>query len=372
MTSLQVLEAVLSLSIQLVILVSILNVMSRRIRSAVSRERLLTIGMIAICLSTLAVFAFPHVRLLSSGWLNSILIAVDTDAFARLELGLLIVWAAGAAITIVKLSVAIVMASLFVRAARPATTQREGLNELWLSELSRVKIPGRHEPQLLVSEHSTGPACWQFHWPLIIFHPRILEQCPLPQLQMMIRHEMVHLARQHPFQLFLQRLVAVVFWFHPVVWRLSEELSKVREMACDEMSIESSVDAATYLRSLLTVGAFRQNDMELPDELLAFRKGRDWVGERAGQITARPWEHAREKIPLQIVITLVSATLITLCVRVPLSPEISRDELWSPWPDWSAQALHAVGFNVRDYEPHGYRLPGHEHHFQVLPDDYDE
>lgn len=371
MTSIKLLETVVSLSVQLMLLLALLTVLSRRVTSAVSRERYLTGGLLLICCVTLAGFALPHLRLLSPERTDSLLLAVNTTAFERAGQILLIVWSIGATVTLIRLAIAITSASQFVNAASPVTWDREGLRELWDFEIERVDIPGRHAPQLLISERSTGPACWQFHQPLVVFHPRILEQCPLPQLRMMIRHELVHLSRQHPVQLFLQRLVETVFWFHPGVWRMSEELSKSREMACDELSIESAEDATTYLRSLLAVGAFRQHDMELPDDVLAFRKGRDWVGERAGEIAARPWEHIRERIAPRLVVTLASAAMIAVSVHVPLSADTSRRALWSPWPDWSARALHSIGLNVRDYEPHRYALPEHDHHGPVMPDDYE-
>ena len=373
MKSIQLLEAIASLSIQLFVFVALLRALQARITSSVSRERLWTTGLILICLSTIVVMALPHLRLWPNGILNSLLVAIDTTAFDRLGNAVLIIWLLGAVATLTKLSLSITSAAGFVARSTPANLSRSGVSDLWQEELQKTPVPGRHHPQLLTSSRSTGPACWQFHKPVIVLPPAILAHCPLAELRMMIRHELIHLSRQHPIQLFLQRLLEIVFWFHPSAWRFSEELSKSREMACDELCIESTADARAYLRSLLTLTSFRQNGMELPDELLAFRKGRDWVGERAGEISARSWENEPgESLWRPTVAVIVSAVLITFCIRLPLDQETSRKELWSPWPEWSAQTLQAAGIDVRDYEPHRYRLNRNEHHNAVLPGRYED
>ena len=369
MQTIQLLEAITSISAQLLVFVAILHVLQKHIRSSVARESLWTTALILNCISTLAVFAIPHLRLWPEEPVDSLLIATDTAAFNRLGTAILIIWLTGMLATFGKLSLSLASAARFVSRSSPADISRPGLAELWHEEIQKTPVPGRHAPQLLSSPHSTGPACWQFHKPVIILPPAILTYCPLPELRMMIRHELVHLSRQHPIQLFLQRLLEIAFWFHPSMWRFTEELSKSREMACDEVCIESAVDAKSYLRSLLTLSAFRQNGMRLPDELLAFRKGRDWVGERAGEISARPWENLQQSMLAPHLLAIVACTMLTICMRLPLDQNTSREEMWSPWPEWSARVLHAAGIDVRDYEPHRYRLDQNRHHNAVIPCD---
>ncbi len=64
--------------------------------------------------------------------------------------------------------------------------------------------------------------------------------------------------RRYYAQAQLQRFVALVFWFHPLVRRLGRELPREAELACDEAVIASGFDARVYAEGI--VAATRVHD----------------------------------------------------------------------------------------------------------------
>jgi beta-lactamase regulating signal transducer with metallopeptidase domain len=68
-------------------------------------------------------------------------------------------------------------------------------------------------------------------------------------------HELAHLERDDCAWQWLQRIVEVAWWFHPLVWLARRPIAFVRERACDDFTIHALGDVEGYADSLLTVAA---------------------------------------------------------------------------------------------------------------------
>ena len=58
-------------------------------------------------------------------------------------------------------------------------------------------------------------------------------------LRPIFAHELLHYRRRDHWVGFLQLMVAAVWWFHPLVWWMNRQVSRTREMSCDEQAIAS-------------------------------------------------------------------------------------------------------------------------------------
>jgi hypothetical protein len=80
---------------------------------------------------------------------------------------------------------------------------------------------------------------------------------------------------------------------------------------------------------------------------------------RAARLVARHnGVHLSRRLPV------VAATLLTAFVAsflwLPIDPLTSSRGTFSPWPTWSAAALHALDMPVQDYQPFDTRTKTHE------------
>jgi bla regulator protein blaR1 len=66
-----------------------------------------------------------------------------------------------------------------------------------------------------------------------------------------LAHEFAHIRRRDGLVSALAHAATCVFWFHPLAWWLSRELSECAELACDAVAIEQIDDPAGYARVLL-------------------------------------------------------------------------------------------------------------------------
>ncbi|MEQ9071960.1 MAG: hypothetical protein RLO18_34810, partial [Gimesia chilikensis] len=104
-----------------------------------------------------------------------------------------------------------------------------------------------------------------------------------------------------------------------------------------------------------------------PDEThtpLAFGRGQSMIASRARRLTQIAQNHKTDhRISLSgglASVSLVLATLLTAFIWLPVDVLASPRANWSPWPTWSADALHDFGVSVHDFETYNGRMELHE------------
>lgn len=106
---------------------------------------------------------------------------------------------------------------------------------------------GLHQDiDLVVTPEAIAPGVWRVWKPCVILPTRLLAELSDDELDLVLLHELAHVAQRDNLHRFLLRLLAAVFWFHPLVWRLQHHLMAEREMLCDELVLRWSEQPTTY------------------------------------------------------------------------------------------------------------------------------
>lgn len=102
-----------------------------------------------------------------------------------------------------------------------------------------------------------GPAVVGVRKPAVLVPRELLKQLSEDELRSVLIHEFEHVAHRHLAVAFFQRLVAGVFWPHPLIHLINRQIVLAREEVCDNAVLRSA-GAARFARVLLRVAECRQ------------------------------------------------------------------------------------------------------------------
>jgi beta-lactamase regulating signal transducer with metallopeptidase domain len=350
------LEVWLSLTLQVALLAAATVWIERRSAQDESGDRIWAAFHLAVLALTAVAWIGPHLRLVDaralvgSASVERILALEERTAAAVLSL-----WACGAVVGAASLSLGVWQSARVVRAARPVAEEiRRKLLVGVVGELGDAS-----DIDVRVTTLPVSPFCWQLSRPVIVL-PENLLPARSEIVRSIVAHESSHLRAGHPLQLFLQRLVEIIYWHHPAAWMTSRRAAAQREFFADSFAVRSRDDAACYLKGLLFLAQRFATSVGLPAGL-AFGGGPTQIEQRAQRLAERDWTRRRPARCNFPWIRMASAAALCAAAWLPVNIVASSRSEWSPWPRWSASALHELGIHVRDYEIDAHRLLPHHH-----------
>ncbi|QDU82422.1 Regulatory protein BlaR1 [Polystyrenella longa] len=359
LNSLHFLETAITLSVQITFVVGLTWGLNQLIREERKRCRLWTCSYALILLLVGLAVAAPHPRLFHP-WKSFSTESLVTLAEFEQKSGqaLLLIWLIGFVATLMLMAFRFCLIHRFLKRCQKLEQHSKAGKELYQvlldSQDNFNRLFMKNRPiQVLVSSEVTTPFCWQFHSPYVVL-PEYLIGFEPTSIEYIVRHELEHLQTGHPLQLFLQRLVEALFWFHPLVWWATRKSDLHREFACDEAAIQTKQEIVEYLRTLLTIVEYTTSHKDNLPSSLNFSRGRQAIARRAERLVmlaSANGESIRAQLPCHIaMICLVSFSLLISWFWLPLNVLASTRSNWSPWPKWSASVLHDLGVPARDFE----------------------
>jgi beta-lactamase regulating signal transducer with metallopeptidase domain len=133
-------------------------------------------------------------------------------------------------------------------AARSIELDDESVRAL-VSELAR-RIGVSRAPHLLAGPAGTMPMTWGIMRPVIVLPAEGLAW-PAARLEAVLLHELAHVARRDCLTQLVAGLARAVHWFNPLVWVAARQMRVERELACDDVALQSGARASDYAQELL-------------------------------------------------------------------------------------------------------------------------
>ena len=110
-------------------------------------------------------------------------------------------------------------------------------------------------------------------WQPVVVLPAGADEWPSERLHAALLHEMAHIKRYDWALQMLGHLVAVLYWFHPLIWIGLKQMRTESEAACDDMVLAAGVPAQDYARHLLDVALSVRNLRRLRSGTVAMAQG---------------------------------------------------------------------------------------------------
>ena len=89
--------------------------------------------------------------------------------------------------------------------------------------------------------------------PVILLPVGVLTGLPSAQIEMILAHELAHIRRHDYLINILQKLVELLFFYHPAVWWLSAMVRTEREHCCDDVAVGVGGDSLTFAKALASI-----------------------------------------------------------------------------------------------------------------------
>ncbi|MFL5383797.1 MAG: M56 family metallopeptidase [Longimicrobiaceae bacterium] len=159
-----------------------------------------------------------------------------------------LVWAAGAAVVLARLALALRAAG---RLARHAEVVEDPAWTGLLERLGRAMEIGR-PVALLRSDEAAMPLTWGALRPSILL-PAEADAWPEERRRVVLMHELAHVARRDCLVQTLAAVCCAAYWFHPGAWWAARKMREEREQACDDRVLAAGARASDYAGHLLDV-----------------------------------------------------------------------------------------------------------------------
>ncbi|MFB0525184.1 MAG: M56 family metallopeptidase, partial [Phycisphaerae bacterium] len=118
--------------------------------------------------------------------------------------------------------------------------------------------------EVLLTSQVDSPVCFGILQSVIILPREMYNNATPEDLQMVLSHELAHIERWDCWTNLLQRVIEAVFFFHPLVWYASFQLTQQREQICDNYVLARGASATDYadLLSRSIVQGFEKNRLQ--------------------------------------------------------------------------------------------------------------
>ncbi|NQT62530.1 MAG: M56 family metallopeptidase [Candidatus Marinimicrobia bacterium] len=158
--------------------------------------------------------------------------SIESSGNLSVKTILAIMWLTGVVLLTMKLFVSESTHRKKIRHAVPISS------EPWFEDM-QAELGIRQKITLYVNEHIQSPLM-QGLWKVKIYLPLEFNSWTLEEQQSVLAHELTHVRRLDIVTIYLQAAVRTLYFFHPIIWLVNDQIDLEREKICDDAAIELS------------------------------------------------------------------------------------------------------------------------------------
>jgi len=254
---------------------------------------------------------------------------------------LLLVWAAGAGLVLLRLAAGLHRVRSIVRVG--ARVDDPAVLRLLDDCASAVGL--RRSPRLIASERAGVPLVWGCLRPALVVPRAFLGWSP-ERIRAVLLHELGHLRRHDWVVLLLGRLTAAAYWFHPLVWVVERYARLDCERACDDIVVTCGTRPSEYASHLLSIArGFAEPPASARAALAVVRRSQ--LNDRLRSILDPMLRRGAPSRPAATTLATVALVLLVPLASVQLSGRVYADE---PHEMHDKIKQHAAGVHEREAE----------------------
>lgn len=181
-------------------------------------------------------------------------------------------------------------------------TQPEVLKTL---QTLRRKLKISKPIELLDSSQFSVPGTIGYLKPIILLPFASAIQLTPQQLEAILAHELAHIKRADFILNLFYSMIETIFYYHPAVWWISEQVQHEREAACDDLAIRITGEKLTYLNTLFAL----KNNSSHSNLTMGLFGGKSSLSRRFNRQLTTPEKNSKTMEKITIVICLFIAVI---------------------------------------------------------------
>ena len=244
---------------------------------------------------------------------------------------LLVLWLAGVTAALLALGRSL------LRVRRLVATGHQLQNGAWTRAAQQIarQLELDAVPQLIVSNAVMAPMAGNIGQP-VVFLPADAAEWDSDRRDVVLTHEMTHLARRDPLRILAARIACALYWFHPLMWLAARRSTADCEQACDENVLALGIRPSVYARVLLD---FANQSAPVPSVALPIVR-RHRLENRVMAILSKSGEAPRRTVsPVRTMVTALGsmALIVSVAAARPAVVQPAAGESFTRAPEIQRQ-----------------------------------
>ncbi|MCB0664521.1 MAG: M48 family metalloprotease [Saprospiraceae bacterium] len=159
--------------------------------------------------------------------------------------------------------------------------------------------------KLLDTSHLSVPGTIGYLKPIILLPFASAIQLTPQQLEAILAHELAHIKRADFVLNLVYSTIETIFYYHPAVWWISEQVQHEREAACDDLAIRITGEKLTYLNTLFAL----KNNFSHSNLTMGLLGGKSSLTRRFNRQLTTPEKNSKTMEKITIVLCLFIAVI---------------------------------------------------------------
>ncbi len=128
-------------------------------------------------------------------------------------------------------------------------------DEQWTARFARLsnRLAIRRRVRLMASSFTSVPITFGWIKPVILLPIGLINHLDPQEVEAILIHELAHIQRRDYLWNTWQQCLECLFYYHPLTWWLSRQITDEREHLCDEITLQQDANALTYAKALLHI-----------------------------------------------------------------------------------------------------------------------
>lgn len=177
----------------------------------------------------------------------------------------------------------------------------------------RKNMKVRRKVYVVCSDEYLSPFTSGIFSPRIFIPLNLVQSKDMDTLNSIIAHEMVHIRRFDDFWIKFQNLLLLIYYFHPVVWYVNDQMNSARENTCDSVVLSKrKLSPEVYGRGIMNV--LRANTFGFSGPFPGIVNKRNKIERRINNIMKGAIMKKRNSLSIFLAVALVGIFILPMAL----------------------------------------------------------